>query len=346
MMSTRLLLLIPVLLAGTWTDAPGADALRAVASRGASAVAVGDGGRILYAVQAPHNQAWIAADTYLFDTYYAVTTSANDYVTVGANGRAMRSFDAEGYGSRWIPEATRVSIDLYGVSHAGNSLAAVGDSGLVIWKQSQSQGQWLRVEPQNVPTSRALRSVASNNALTNTITTAVGDSGTILWSVGLTLWNVATTVPTDADLRGVASGPGTPPGRFWAVGTGGTVLRSIPSATEWELLDPPVSVDLNAVVFSPPLHQGTVGVAVGDAGTILWSNGGHLWNEVDSPTTENLYGVAYTGSGLGGGFVAVGEGNTILWSADGISWNDVLVPIRKTTWGSIRGSWVPADRDR
>ncbi len=168
----------------------------------------------------------------------------------------MRSFDTEGHGSQWIPEASRTPLDLYGVAHAANRLVAVGDSGMVLYKQSQSEGRWIQVEPENRPTRRKLRAVAGN--LTGTTTAAVGDSGTILWSSGLTIWHVVDGVPTEEELRGIALGPGALPGRFWAVGTGGTILRSIPNATEWTELETPIDIDLNGIGFLAALQQGTI----------------------------------------------------------------------------------------
>lgn len=319
--------------------AQGRDALLAVDSRGTSAVAVGDSGRMLYAWPAPHNESWFSSPPYVTERVHAVTTTATGYVAVGEGGRVMRSIDPEGYGTRWIPEGSRTSRDLYGVAHAGDRLVAVGEGGVVIQKLSQSQGDWLLVDPAGVPTSRTLRGVAGNT----TYTVAVGDSGTVLWSrsSNLTTWERVESVPTGLDLRGVGLGPGAAPGRFWAVGEEGVILRSTPNPTTWEAQASPTSTRLSDVVFF-----GNLGVAVGDGGTILYSNGGDLWTAVESGTSENLYGVAYTGSGAGGGFVAVGEANVILWSRFGNVWIDVIVSVETTSWGSIRSRWLPLPDDR
>jgi hypothetical protein len=339
-MTSRGLLLFAAcaVVVGTAENAAAEDALYAVASRGASAVAAGDDGRILYAWPAPHNDMWNPASSTLTDNLRGVATSASDYVAVGHGGRIMRSIDPDGIGTTWVPETGRTSQDLFGVTHAGNRLVAVGDSAVIRYKLSQDEGSWLIAEQEDIPTNKALRGVAGNT----TFATAVGDSGTIVWSLsgGLTVWNLATEVAADADLYGVAPGPGAPPGRFWAVGAGGTILRSLPNVQTWDQLVSPTSVDLNAITFSPQLTQGVIGIAVGDGGTILYSNGGENWMEVDSGISEDLYGVAYTGSGPSGGFVAVGDANVILWSALGVVWEGVLVPVEETSWGSIRGSWA------
>ena len=315
------------------TTVQGAAALRGVASRGFSAVAVGDAGRILYTFEAPHNDAWHGAEWPLFEDLRAVTTTGTGYVAVGQSGIVIRSVDPSGYGSQWLAENSGTTFDLYGVAHAGNRLVAVGDSAVVLWKQDQSQGDWLLVDPAGVPTGRALRATAGNNSYA----VAVGDSGTVIWTYALNMatWNQVADLPTDVDLRGIGAGPGAAPGRFWAVGEGGVILRSLPNVTQWDLLSSPTTVDLNGVAFF-----GLYGVAVGDDGTILYSNGGDIWTPVDAAgTTEDLYGVAYTGSGAGGGFVAVGDENAVLWSHDGLVWQGAIVATREASWGSIRGSW-------
>ncbi len=336
-----------VVASGLAPSAAGASsALYAVTTRGSSAVTAGEGGRILYSWPAPHNQTWLPALYHDVTTpLRAVTTGANDYFIVGDKGKLLRSTDPEGRGITWIPQASHTSKDLFGIAHAGSRLLVVGDGGIMIRSGDLNGGGWGAVDTANVPTRRRLRSVAS---LATTV--AVGDSGTILWSLtsSLNTWYLATVVPTGADLHGVADGPGNPLARFWAVGAGGVILRSIPSAQEWEALTSPVTVDLHAIAFSPPLppDNSVIGVAVGNGGTILFSNGGQIWSQIPSGVTADLYGVAFTGSGAGGGFVTVGDENTILWSAFGNAWQEVLVPTEPTSWGRVRGAWRNAGSPR
>jgi photosystem II stability/assembly factor-like uncharacterized protein len=307
------------------------DALFGVASRGTSAVAVGDSGRILYAPEAPHNTVWNAATLNATKPLRAVTVGANDYVAVGDGGSLYRSGGA--VGNSWTPRSSHTPHDLFGVTDLPSALVAVGDSGTVIRSASLEADDWTSI---TVPTSKRLRAVVGGSLRT----VAVGDSGTVIWAASTNpgAWFVASAVPTTEDLLGVAEGPGNPNTRFWAVGKSGTLIRSLPNAEQWEALSSTVGVDLHAVTFQPPAY--TIGVAVGDGGTILFSNGGATWTQVDSHTTANLYGVGYTGSGTGGGFVAVGDSNVILWSGDGMTWVDVIVATKSQTWGSIRGSWA------
>lgn len=75
---------------------------------------------------------------------------------------------------------------------------------------------------------------------------------------------------------------------------------------------------------SPALNgiaQGPTGfVAVGDAGTIVWSADGSSWQAEVSGVTDNLASVAY---GVGK-YVAVGDNGRVLTSGDGKAWTPAL----------------------
>lgn len=323
-----LLLMALVMLAAG--DAAGRDALFGVVSRGTTAVAVGDSGRILYSPQAPH-VTWLAADgDATRRPLNAVTIGSNDYLAVGNGGRVLRSFTT--VGDAWRPLSEQTDAHLLGASRGPNRFVAVGEGGVILVSAAAFGDGWSTVES---PTQRSLRAVVGGSAFA----VAAGDSGTILWSVStsLTQWFAVAPDPTAEDLLAVAEGPGSPLPRFWAVGRNGTILRSTSNAQQWTQLDSPVSVDLNGIVFF-----GATGVAVGEGGTILFSNGGETWTPVESPTPQDFYAVAYTGSGLGGRFVAVGEENAIVYSTLGNVWDQGVVASRKTTWGGVRGAWGPS----
>jgi photosystem II stability/assembly factor-like uncharacterized protein len=306
------------------------DALTGIASRGTTSVAVGDSGRILYSPQAPH-VTWFAANPATIMDLNAVAIGANDYIAVGDRGMLFRS--ADGTGVTWLPRSSRTTKDLFGVHNTATRVVAVGDSGVITYSATLSSDNWTLVASR--PTRKALRSISAGGSQW---AVAVGDSGTIIWAPAspATVWYLASTVPTTENLRSVSVGWGNSP-QFWAVGEGGVILRSTPNAQVWTELVSPVTTDLNGVVF-----EGLIGIAVGDGGTILYSNGGSIWTKVETPTMANLYAVAHTGSGAGGGFVAVGEDQTILWSALGTAWELKPVPVKKTSWGAIRGGWGPA----
>jgi photosystem II stability/assembly factor-like uncharacterized protein len=326
MRNPRLLLLAICLIGLVAGRAESKDAIYGVASRGTTAVAVADSGRILQSPQAPH-VAWFGTDRATLAAMRAVSIGANDYVAVGMEGKLLRSADATGL--RWLPRSSRTSLDLYGVHNTSTRLVAVGDSGVITISTSLTSDNWTVVA--NRPTHKPLRAVTAGP----TFAVAVGDSGSIIWAPAnlATTWYPADVIPTVENLRGVGIGPGASP-RFWAVGDGGVIVRSIPNAREWEQLTSPVTTRLNAVTF-----DGMIGIAVGDGGTVLYSNGGEIWAKIEVPTALDLFAVAHTGSGAGGGFVAVGDENMILWSAVGLTWEQKPVPIKTTSWGSVRGAW-------
>jgi hypothetical protein len=320
--------------------APAAEDLYAVGTRGSSAIAVGDGGRVLRAYPAPHNLAWNSAGWVSSLPLRAVTAGGTDYFAVGDGGTIVQSTDIAGQGLSWMSVDSGTAINFYGVSHGGARMVAVGDSAAVFLSSSLEGGAWQRVPPREIQATKRLRGVASNV----NFVVAVGDSGTIAWtrSTILQVWDKTGHVPTTRDLYGVASEPvGSLTPRFWAVGDGGTILLSPSSpAGTWVSQTAPVAANLRAVAMNRLLPDNVlICVAVGEGGTILRSTDTATWTQVDSGTLRNLYGVAYTGSGSGGGFVAVGEQNTILWSPNGLAWSNVVVPVEKSTWGTIRGAW-------
>jgi hypothetical protein len=298
-----------------------------VASRGTSAAAVGDSGQIIFSSLGPHTD-WTGSPAIIPYSLFAISTTSGGYTACGELGKIYRN--ANGDGIVWMPVSSRIPFALFGVARAGQYLVAVGDSGsITIGDFTQDQSAWNRAD--TVQTHVRLRGVAGGSSYT----AAVGRAGTVLWSVVLnpTVWKPPSSVPTTEDLYGVALGPNQ---EFWAVGGGGTILRSLPNpALAWTQIASGVTTStLRAVTFF-----GLIGVAVGDDGTILYSNGGDSWSPVDSPTSETLNGVAYTGSGAGGGFVAVGNSGTVLWSEFGTTWTAGAVPVRKASWGSMRHGW-------
>lgn len=321
-------------------DARAADALRSVATRGSSAVTVGDGGRVIRAYPAPHNSIWNSAGFVTRLPLHAVTTGGTDYFAVGDSGTVIQSTDIAGQGASWLKLESGTKRNLYGVAHGFLRMVAVGDSATILLSSSLEGGFWGRVTAENVHTDKPLRAVAGNQSFV----AAVGDSGTIVSSrpTTMVIWDRPAIVPTTRNLHGICSEPeGTTGPVFWAVGEGGTILvSSVNPAGTWELQASPVSVDLHAVAMYRLLPDNVViAIAVGDGGTIIRSTDRATWTQVDSGTTLDLYGIAYTGSGTGGGFVAVGDESTVLWSPTGVVWSGAVVPTEKKSWGNVRGAW-------
>jgi len=106
-----------------------------------------------------------------------------------------------------------------------------------------------------------------------------------------------------------------------AVGNNGMIISSLDGGGDWEVDTIGImKLDLNDL--APTGINGT-GVAVGNQGSILWSDvGGQTWSYITTPTSANLYSVAFdTLSGLG---LAVGANEVILLTYDrGLSWSTI-----------------------
>jgi hypothetical protein len=140
-----------------------------------------------------------------------------------------------------------------------------------------------------------------------------GDAAT--WTTG--------TPPASTDLNGVATGTATISGVrgnvYVAAGANGTVFYST-DGTTWNaglVAAPGTSANLDAVVANNTIgSNGTRFVAAGASGTILYSSDAQNWTSEVSPTTNEIFGLAFGG----GKYVAVGAGGTILTSGDGVNW--------------------------
>ena len=131
------------------------------------------------------------------------------------------------------------------------------------------------------------------------------------------IWTPAAAASTQ-DLRAATFGS-----TYVAVGNGGTIVSST-NATAWTAVTSPTTQRLNGVSYFPV--AATVNgiattvpnyLAVGDAGTALFSADAVTWTAKTSNTTKNLYAVAGNGGALN---VAVGAGGTIMTTVDGTTW--------------------------
>jgi PKD repeat protein len=84
-------------------------------------------------------------------------------------------------------------------------------------------------------------------------------------------------------------------------------------------------------------------IAVGDGGMIARSSSPGVWTQVDSGTTEGLYGIASNGTTM----VVVGTSGQVLTSSDGLQWraepSPVNLHLRSVTWG--QGLFVAVGED-
>jgi hypothetical protein len=139
-------------------------------------------------------------------------------------------------------------------------------------------------------------------------------------------WATLGALPNAASIRAMAYGALASPLNaaysafvFVAVGEGGAVYSSADNQKTWTSRSLPATAagrQLNDVTFAFGRF-----IAVGEAGTIVYSADGVTWtastvNSTVSLSNTNLAAMAFSGSTL----MAVGQGGTVLTSGDGITW--------------------------
>lgn len=151
---------------------------------------------------------------------------------------------------------------------------------------------------------------------------AVGDGGIVFRSTDAYPSTDPLTWEAKATLGGQLNAVIYTLGKYIAVGTAGKAWYAT-TADSWSAgsASDARTDGLNALAS----NGGTV-VAVGDNGRILTSTDGQSWSPVGSipAGTPNLYGVAYSPSGL---WVAVGAGCKILTSTDATTWTTVAASL-------------------
>jgi photosystem II stability/assembly factor-like uncharacterized protein len=297
--------------------------LWAVAGDAAGAVAVGSGGRVLFAGagHATFLPAEIPAIT--ADLRGCAYVEASLYYAVGDAGTILKSTGPTG--AAFAAEASGVGADLYAVAALQSRVVAVGTGGTIVRSAALSGGGWTVV---SAPVAATLRGVAG----TGVASVAVGEEGVVPRGdpAGSTWAEVEDVPGTGAALHAVAA---LADGRFVAVGAAGTVLRALADGQTWTLMPAPAEVDLYGVAERPGAIQ--VIVVVGAGGAIYTSSdAGGSWQAALSGVARTLRGVVYTGAD----FLATGDHGTLLRSLDGTVWAD-QTPAEDSTWGAIKNLW-------
>jgi hypothetical protein len=165
---------------------------------------------------------------------------------------------------------------------------------------------------------------------------AVGDNGSSWRSSDGITWT-AFTAPTTGQLNGVVYGLS----KFITIGAGGFIAYTtdLSSTGTWTQASSNTTSSLNALA-----SNGAIVIAVGDNGTILRSDNGASWSQASSTTSQHLYGISYSGSGV---WSAVGAQGTLLTSSDsGVTWkaatantsNDLRSAVAQTSVVTTNGS--------
>ncbi len=259
----------------------------------------------------------ILAPTAHTDDLFTIAGHPAAAVTAGTAGRVMYSETS----LVWVPsDVGTVDVDLYGSSTNGaTTFFIVGQEGTIL-KSSIGTGAAFITE--TAPVSDDLYGVARFQ----TSMLAVGADGTILRSSGFLggSW-IEQVSPTSALLRDAALGP-----LFGvAVGHGGTTLKGNTGGAGWILGDPDVP---NVNLYGVAKMADDRFLAVGAGGTILRTTDGADWEEMDSPTSADLFGVAAREGGTPQNIVvAVGAGGVIFYTtAYGNTWHQADSPVTRT----------------
>jgi len=223
--------------------------------------------------------------------FNGVLFTGGRFVAVGSGNMVATSDN----GSTWTLSISGTGSYVGGLAYDGRRFLAVdGDNGQVY--ASPDGASW-------EPVSEAA-TYLEDLAYDGQVYAAVGH-GSIFTSEDATTWSRHT-------LNGYPAAITSGSGKIVAVGDSGYVAYSGNHGASWDETDAGTTENLLGVAYG----NGTF-VAVGEGGTIVYSNDGATWHAASSGTTEDLNGVAF-GDGR---FVAVGTGGTLLVSSDGNSWS-------------------------
>jgi len=199
------------------------------------------------------------------------------------------------------------------ISYTGSLYLAVGAS--AYFATSPDLVTWTGRSPTTAVTYEHLRGVHWINGQF----IAVGDKDTVLTSTdGVTWTNENISVSQPSNLRDIIYGNS----RYVAVGSNGIVLTS-GNGMSWtaSAISPAVPA---GTIFQGLVWSGSQFVAVGTGGVIYTSPDGTTWTSQTSSTSDNLWGVAWTGSQF---FVAsdnsANDGHLIFTSSNGTNWTPV-----------------------
>lgn len=227
-----------------------------------------------------------------------VTFGDGQFVAVGSNGAVYTSAN----GATWTDRTIGGGPDLHRVHHTGTHFVATGANGAVYTSTDATSWGLATDQAEEQSTKTLWAACGSGKVL------AAGDDGFMLSSEDLDAWTPET--PDIDNLNDIVWGED----RYVAVGANGYVLTNTGGAN-WTPRDSGSSVHLRRVAWS---QTSGLFVAVGDDATVLTSPDGSAWTARTVPISDDLAGVAVSGTRL----VATGALGAVLTSDDGINWTD------------------------
>ncbi len=208
----------------------------------------------------------------------AVAASAYRAVAVGHANAVAVSSDGAIWTSRTLslPGAPRI---LRGVAAGLTQFVAVGSAGTIVTSFDQGETWTL----QSSGTTQSLYGVAWDRSRF----VAVGEGGVVLSSIDGIVWSPAAS-PTSERLYTIAAN-GT---KLIAVTNSGGAFETANGGGSWQAAGSSAAFWARSAVMSPNGRR----VVVGDRGSIATSSNGTSWSFASSPTSDRLYGVAWTGT--------------------------------------------------
>lgn len=252
-------------------------------------------------------------------------------LTVQSNGdtQVTLNWTAKPGVQYWVLCAPGTTIDSksWGTTIGGNAYSTARDGAGIYNGDTSLAGQQV-TPPFNVTGLRndVTYALTVNARLSGGAGGLAASPVTVTPRLGGRSWSNLGTLPAATNIRAMTYGAVTSPlnssyaaFKFVAVGDGGAVFTSLDNQKTWTSQSLPTAVagrQLNAVIYAFGRF-----VAVGEAGTIVYSPDGVTWTVSTVNGTTSLAGINLTSMATSGStLMAVGQGGTVLTSGDGITW--------------------------
>jgi photosystem II stability/assembly factor-like uncharacterized protein len=213
----------------------------------------------------------------------AVTFSGSLFIALGTDGSILTSPDGNTWASATSVPSGGMNSIAFGIVSGAVVYVAVGNGGK-IFTSTDNLITWIPAAVSN--TTKDLYNVSSPNGFF----VATGANGTLLTSADAVTWTLPNSIPSTPNaLRGATYGTGTGSAvaYYVVVGDSGTILTST-DLTTWNLAPPPLTQNLRAIRF------GTRFVAVGQTGSVAYSDDAINWLTTSSGSVADLAAVIFT----------------------------------------------------
>jgi photosystem II stability/assembly factor-like uncharacterized protein len=184
----------------------------------------------------------------------------------------------------------------------GNVVYVVGENGLIVKTSALTSTTSVQSTKSSLNASKYKISSTGNTILVG------GEGGSLLSTLDGVNWYTKYSGTTSSNINSIYFVDNTNTG--WLVGSGGFISRTTDNGNNWSSQNSTTTNDLNSVYFSST----SFGLAVGNSGTILFTENGSSWT-----AHTNLSSINWTTNNLNGVYVVneklkfvVGNSGTIL----------------------------------